>query len=80
MDVSNKTEKIAAPANKHDDYCDSSVMGIHATLSILPGSATFTSTQRGGSRRFHSQPKGYGKTGLLTTSARRNRLNKGFPI
>ena len=56
MDAANKTEKIAAPDGKHDDYCDSSVMGIHATLSILPGSATFTSTQRGGSRRFHSQP------------------------
>jgi hypothetical protein len=80
MDISNKTEKIAAPSNKHDDYCDSSVMGIHATLSVLPSSATFTSTNRSSGRRFDSQPKGYGKTGLLTTSARRARVNKGFPI
>ena len=36
MDVANKTEKIAAPSGKHDDYCDSSAMGIHATLSMLP--------------------------------------------
>ena len=80
MDVSNKSEKIAAPANKHDDYCDSSVMGIHATLSVLPGSATFTSTNRSAGRRYSSQPKGYGKQGILTTSARRPRVNKGFPI
>ena len=29
---------------KHDDYCDSSVIGIHATLAMLPGTATVAST------------------------------------
>jgi len=80
MDISNKTEKIAAPSNKHDDYCDSSVMGIHATLSVLPGSATFTSTNRSGGRRVNSQPKGYGQSSILTTRARRPSINKGFPL
>ena len=80
MDASNKTEKIAAPANKHDDYCDSSVMAIHGTLSILPGSATFTSTNRGGSRRLHSEPSTYSKGGLFTTRPRNHRVNKGFPL
>ena len=28
MDTTNKTEKIAAPKGKHDDYCDSAVLGI----------------------------------------------------
>ncbi len=41
MDASQKTEKIAAPSGKHDDYCDSSAMGIHATLSMLPMSGNF---------------------------------------
>jgi len=80
MDAANKTEKIAAPDGKHDDYCDSSVMGIHATLSMLPVSASFTSTNRGGPRRFHKQPRTYGKTGVFTTSARRTGINKGIPL
>jgi hypothetical protein len=80
MDAANKTEKIAAPDGKHDDYCDSSVMGIHATLSMLPVSASFTSTNRGGPRRFHKQSRTYGKTGVFTTSARRTGINKGIPL
>ena len=42
MDAANKTEKIAAPSNKHDDYCDSSAMALHATLSMLPMSGNFS--------------------------------------
>jgi hypothetical protein len=80
MDAANKTEKIAAPDGKHDDYCDSSVMGIHATLSMLPASASFTSTNRGGPRRFHKQPRTYGKSGIFTTSARKAGINKGIPL
>ena len=80
MDAANKTERIAAPDGKHDDYCDSSVMGIHATLSILPGSATFTSTNRGGGRRFQKASRTYGKTGVFTTSARKAGINKGIPL
>ncbi len=44
MDAANKTEKIAAPNGKHDDYCDSSAMGIHATLSMLPMTGNFGSS------------------------------------
>jgi len=80
MDAANKTERIAAPSGKHDDYCDSSVMGIHATLSILPGSATFTSTSRGGVSRQGNVYSKHSRTGVLTTSPRRHRLNKGFPL
>ena len=43
MDVTNKTEKISAPKGKFDDYCDSSVLGIHGALSMLPGEANFSS-------------------------------------
>ena len=39
MDAANKTERIAAPDGKHDDYCDSSVIALHATLTMLPASA-----------------------------------------
>jgi len=45
MDAANKTERIAAPDGKHDDYCDSCVMGIHAALTMLPGGASFSSAQ-----------------------------------
>ena len=41
MDVANKTEKISAPSSKHDDYCDSSAMAIHATLTMLPMTGNF---------------------------------------
>lgn len=44
MDAANKTERIAAPSGKHDDYCDSSVLGIHATLAMLPGTASMASS------------------------------------
>ena len=80
MDAANKTEKIAAPDGKHDDYCDSSVMGIHATLSMLPGSASFTSTNRGGGRQFQQTPRTYGKSGIFTTSIRKTGINKGIPL
>jgi len=45
MDAANKTERISAPDGRHDDYCDSCVIGIHASLSMLPGSASFGSAQ-----------------------------------
>jgi len=48
MDATQKTEKIGAPTGKHDDYCDSSVMGIHATLGMMPAESSFTSIQMGG--------------------------------
>ena len=39
MDATQKTEKISAPSGKHDDYCDSSMLGVHSALSMLPASA-----------------------------------------
>ena len=54
MDAANKTEKISAPTGKHDDYCDSSVLGIHASLSMLPGESSFSSVSlsQGNPRRY----------------------------
>ena len=82
MDAANKTEKIAAPSGKHDDYCDSSVMGIHATLSMLPGTATVTSANVGKERqRSHSvNVGGYSNSTLFTTKARKPGINKGFRL
>ena len=74
MDASNKSEKIAAPANKHDDYCDSSAVALHAALSMLPPSASFASVsiqQTGTTRR--TEPA----RGLFTTTRRSQKLNKG---
>jgi len=78
MDVANKTEKIAAPSGKHDDYCDSSAMAIHATLSMLPMSGNFGQTIV--SQRIN-KPQDLGRrqhsTGPLFTTTRRNpSLNK----
>ena len=47
MDTTNKTEKIAAPKGKHDDYCDSAVLGVHGALSMLPGEASFSNVTLG---------------------------------
>ena len=77
MDAANKTEKIAAPSGKHDDYCDSSAMGLHATLSMLPMTGNFSQTiiSKPISRRTNgslspSSPK------LFRTKQRKATLNK----
>ena len=78
MDVANKTEKIAAPSGKHDDYCDSSAMAIHATLSMLPMSGNFGQSvvsrpinkQNSLNRTSHSGGP------LFTTTRRKPTLNK----
>tara|TARA_R110000824_G_scaffold100285_1_gene238495 strand:- start:4262 stop:5827 length:1566 start_codon:yes stop_codon:yes gene_type:complete len=64
MDAANKTEKIAAPNGKHDDYCDSSAMGIHASLSMLPGESSFTSVtlSKGSPRRFGTPAHSFATT------------------
>ena len=74
MDAANKTEKIAAPTGKHDDYCDSTAVALHAALSMLPPSASFASVsiQQTGTSRRASPTKG-----LFTTSRRSKSLNKG---
>ena len=78
MDAANKTEKIAAPNGKHDDYCDSSAMGIHATLSMLPMTGNFGQSivsrpinrTQGLGRVRHSQGP------LFSTTTRKHQLNK----
>ena len=77
MDAANKTERIAATDGKHDDYCDSSVMGLHACLSMAPASATFASVQLSTPTprvsRNESIPSVF-KTGRME-----NRVNKHIP-
>jgi len=79
MDATNKTEKIAAPTGKHDDYCDSSAMGIHATLSMLPGSGSFgqVDLKQGATQRINRSMTGkVSGRALFTTRQRNVRLNK----
>ena len=82
MDIANKTEKIAAPDNKHDDYCDSSVIAIHATLSMLPGTATVAGGRNKGipNSPFGKNVGSYTKSSLFTTKQRRVTLNKGLRL
>ena len=80
MDAANKTEKIAAPDTKHDDYCDSSALGLHATLSMLPGAGSFGNAdlKQGSPRKVQRDFSGkVSNKGLFTTRQRRVRLNKG---
>jgi hypothetical protein len=74
MDAANKTEKIAAPDGKHDDYCDSSVIALHASLAMLPTGSSFASVniQQSGQRRRSTE-----KRSLFTTTRRSKSLNKG---
>ena len=79
MDASQKTERIAAPDGKHDDYCDSSAMGIHATLSMLPGSGSFgqVDLKQGATQRINRSMSGkVSGRALFTTRQRNVRLNK----
>jgi hypothetical protein len=76
MDIANKTEKISAPDNKHDDYCDSSVMAIHAALSMLPAEGTFATVSIENKSKFRTSKGNRGITGLLTTRNRKNSFNK----
>jgi hypothetical protein len=78
MDAANKTEKIAAPSNKHDDYCDSSAMALHATLSMLPMSGNFSQSVIS-TPINKSTPMGrrnYSTGPLFSTTQRKVKLNK----
>ena len=77
MDAANKTEKIAAPSGKHDDYCDSSAMGLHATLSMLPMTGNFSQTivSKPISRRTNSS-MAPSSPNLFRTKQRKPTLNK----
>ena len=77
MDAANKTEKIAAPNGKHDDYCDSSAMGIHATLSMLPMSGNFGQSIVSRPINKNIPNRGnHSNSPLFTTSRRKVTLNK----
>ena len=77
MDAANKTERIAAPDGKHDDYCDSSVMGVHATLSMAPASATFASVQL--STPTPRVNRNEAIPSVFKTRGMKNRVNKHIP-
>ena len=77
MDAANKTEKIAAPNGKHDDYCDSSAMGIHATLSMLPMSGNFGQSIVSRPINKNMPNRGnHSNSPLFTTSRHKVTLNK----
>ena len=77
MDAANKTERIAAPDGKHDDYCDSSVMGLHAALSMAPASATFASVQL--STPTPRVDRNQSIPSVFKTGGMKNRVNKHIP-
>jgi hypothetical protein len=77
MDSTQKTEKISAPSGKHDDYCDSSMLGVHSALSMLPASATLTSVTVRKKGTAMSRGKN-SRTGLVTTGRRVSSPNKRF--
>ena len=78
MDISNKTEKISAPDTKHDDYCDSSVMGIHAALSMLPAEGSFASVSVENKRSYKNSTlgKASGNMGVFTSKTRNKPFSK----
>ena len=77
MDAAQKTEKIAAPSGKHDDYCDSSAMGVHATLSMLPMSGNFGQSivSRPINKNYNNRSQ-HSKGPLFATARRKVSLNK----
>ena len=76
MDSSQKTEKISPPNGKHDDYCDSSVLGIYATLSMLPVTSTFSSAMINNPSNVRGK---YTKSPILSKGSRAPRINKNIP-
>ena len=84
MDAANKTERIAAPSGKHDDYCDSSVLGIHATLAMLPGTASMASSHSSaGGTPDRAMPSNIGRHSgapLFRTNKSNFNIKKGFSL
>jgi hypothetical protein len=77
MDASQKTEKIAAPDGKHDDYCDSTVIALHAALGMLPPESTFTSVSLNSPSRRSTENNKYSPTGPIFAKSRGRRpINK----
>jgi len=81
MDAANKTERISAPSSKHDDFCDSSVLGIHATLAMLPGTATVASSSQTDSRsKLVSNVGRHSGVSLFRTKSRNMNIKKRFSL
>ena len=82
MDAANKTERISAPSGRHDDYCDISVLGIHATLAMLPGAAAIAPSQSHGRTRTQltSNIGRHSGAPLFRTRTRNFNLKKGFSL
>ena len=81
MDAANKTERISAPDSKHDDFCDSSVLGIHATLAMLPGTATVASSSHNDSRkRLISNVGKHSGVSLFRTKGRNFNSKRRFSL
>ena len=78
MDAANKTERISAPDGKHDDYCDSSVMAIHAALSMLPSEGTFASVSIENKKTYNTRATAISKggMGMIRSRKRNNTFNK----
>ena len=79
MDAAQKTEKIAAPSGKHDDYCDSTAIALHAALSMLPSSGNFSSVTIHRENPLNKPSNNYSGQGLYTSRRGRNTLNKHAP-
>jgi len=79
MDATNKSEKIAAPSGKHDDYCDSTAIALHAALSMLPGSGSFTSVSVNPQRRVNKTSAGWTGYGVTTSKRGIPSLRKQAP-
>ena len=80
MDAAQKTEKIAAPDGKHDDYCDSTVIALHAALGMLPPESSFSSVSLNTpTRNVTGKSTSRSKMGLFAKTARRTRINKHAP-
>ena len=80
MDASQKTEKISAPDGKHDDYCDSTVIAIHAALGMLPPESSFTSVSLNSPSRIQTEKHKYTNTGpLFSKTMRRSAPKKHSP-
>ena len=80
MDTAQKTEKIAAPDGKHDDYCDSTVIALHAALGMLPPESSFSSVSLNTPTRTTTETfKSYSSVPLFTKSRSRRPLRKHAP-
>ena len=79
MDAANKTEKISAPSGKHDDYCDSTAIALHAALAMLPSSGTFSSVSIPSKRNLNKGKRGWAGKGVYTSRRGGNSLKKSAP-